>query len=119
MATDLASLRARIEERHTTVYRFCRDTGLPRQTVYWVLSGGYRGDVDTQVARICVALQDDPADPEARVRAAIQAVACERCRRTDRRGCRACNLTIAKQARAVLRVLEDDDGRFQPGIGRE
>ncbi|MEG6550428.1 hypothetical protein V6C53_09340 [Desulfocurvibacter africanus] len=101
MSMDLAQLRAEIEQRFGTVYRFIKVSGLPRSMVYAVLGQKYGGDAERQVARIRAALIS-AQDPARRVYTALETVACARCRRPGPRPCLECQETMRAQARAVM-----------------
>lgn len=107
---DLAGLAATIRQRHGSVYRFAQSAGLPRSVVGQVLRGVYPGDLARQIERIRAALglpdlEEDRPDPVAGIAAELERVACSRCRRPDRRGCRGCRATIRLQAEAVAKQI--------------
>lgn len=96
-------LRMRICDRHGSVHRFCRTSGLPRSTVYQVLAGRYGGHLETQRRRIEAALGG--VDPRvSRVVDAIAGVACARCGGGPKR-CQACQDLFHAQALAALEVV--------------
>lgn len=98
---DLAQLRAEIEGRYGTVYRFVRISRLPKSLVYAVLGQKYGGDAERQVARIRASLVS-AEDPEARIYTALETIACARCKRPGPRPCAECQETLRAQARAVM-----------------
>lgn len=97
---ELEALKAEIEEKFGTVYRFCRSTGLNKSTVYMALNGSYPGNTVRQAKRIRAALDDD--SPKDRVRQILEREACARCRK--RRTCdhRACARLFDAMTKAVM-----------------
>lgn len=81
---DLEALRGEIDKLFGTAHAFCRQSGLPRSTVYTVLSGRYPGNVERQMERIRAALAGRDK-LEAAVLKAIHTTACGRCK--NRRAC--------------------------------
>ena len=98
---DLAQLRAEIEQRFGTIYRFIKVSRLPRSMVYAVLGDKYGGDAERQLARIRSALAS-AEDPTRRVYTALESVACSRCRRPGPRPCLECQEIMRAQARAII-----------------
>ena len=104
-----ADLRREIEQRYGTIYRFIMASGLPYSSTYAALSGAYRGRSEAMLARIGAALDGNtPAafDHDAII-AALQRVACAKCRVTDGRTCRKCRNTWEKQATAILELANN------------
>lgn len=102
-AFDSAALRAAIEEKHGTVYRFCKTAGFSKSTVYWVLAGKYPGDADKWLDRIRDAL--DGVCLEDKVYRAVKTAACARCGTADKTRCNRCESLFRLQAEAVLEVI--------------
>lgn len=92
------TLREAIEERFTTLHRFCRlHPQLNRSTVYQVVGGYYNGNTERQEKRIRNVLQG--TDEETLVFEAIKARACARCNVTG--PCSRCDMTFRIAARAA------------------
>lgn len=100
--TELAELRAAIEARHGSVYRFCKRSKLSKGIVYPLLNGRYPGKPEAQARRVREALGLVPTTEE-RIRAAIKAVACGRCEKPQ--PCHKCSRLFEAQARAVMGEL--------------
>jgi len=101
---ELDALRAEIEARHGTVYRFWKRSGLNKSSVYMVLAGTYPGDAARQIKRIQNAL-DGRGGPAERVFQAIKATACARCARTTK--CGACDGLFRAQAKAAMEAMDE------------
>lgn len=105
---DREALRAAILARHRSIYAYCKATGITKSVVLQVLAGRYPGNVARQTARIRAALADTPpAAPGGEpptlmaIHAALERVACARCRRTDKRRCKSCRVLWERQAAEV------------------
>ncbi|HML52881.1 MAG TPA: hypothetical protein PKC79_02180 [Solidesulfovibrio magneticus] len=102
------ALRAAILARHRSIYAYCKATGITKSVVLQLLAGRYPGNVARQMARIRAALADTPpagsgAEPPSltAIYAALERVGCTRCRRTDKRRCKACRVLWERQAAEV------------------
>jgi len=102
------ALRAAILARHRSLYAFCKATGITKSIVLQILAGRYPGNVARQMARMRAALADTPpAAPDAEpptltaIHAALERVACARCRATDKRRCKSCRALWERQAAEV------------------
>ncbi len=103
-SVELDALRAEIEARHGTVYRFWKRSGLTKSSVYMTLAGTYPGDATRQLKRIRDVL-DGRGGPAERVFAAIKGAACARCARTTK--CDACDALFREQARAAMAAMDE------------
>ena len=108
MQEEREALRAAILARHRSIYAYCKATGITKSVVLQVLAGRYPGNIVRQAARIRAALAETPpAGPSAEpptltaIHAALERVACARCRRTDKRRCKSCRTLWERQAAEV------------------
>lgn len=104
---------AEIQARFGSTHNFCKLSGLPRSTVYQVMSGRYAGNMDRQKERIADVLFNRqphmPALTGAALCAVIATVACTICTRKGRctrRRARRCADTHKAQARAALVAVQ-------------
>jgi hypothetical protein len=102
------ALRAAILARHRSIYAYCKASGITKSVVLQILVGRYPGNVARQTARIRAALADTPpaaagVEPPTltAIHAALERVACARCRRTDKRRCKSCRMLWDRQAAEV------------------
>ncbi len=102
---NVETLRAEIQARFGTVYRFCKCSELNKSTVYMVLSGTYPGNTEQQTARIRAVLDGELDQAEAVFRA-IKTVACRRCTRQGL--CSLCDQLFRDQAAAVIQLNSQD-----------
>jgi predicted transcriptional regulator len=115
MGMDAAALKQEIEAKHGTVYKFIKQSGLPKSAVYWLLSGHYPSEPDRLLARIREALSEPEQAPPlpvlevAAVAETLASVACSRCKRLDRRRCRGCKNLFRRQAEAIEQLLRGVD----------
>lgn len=96
------ALKQAIEERHGTVYRFCKKAKLPKSVVYKILRGRYSGNTERQTRRIRRALEGHAGDAETAFEA-IRGVACARCAVSG--PCTRCEGLFREQAAAVIEQL--------------
>ena len=108
-AGPAAELRARVERRHGTVYRFIRATGLSKTATYLALKGRYPADPGRILARIAAALaaetEDGGGPSQAQVAAALEQVACSRCSKPEAWRCPACRSLCQAQAAVLVELF--------------
>ncbi len=104
---ERAALADEIRRRYGSAHRFCKATGLPRGTVYQVLSGRYAGDMTRQANRIRSALQRRAASVPT-VEGIMQILrkhACARCMVRNSSLCATCLPVFASQAKEIVDLL--------------
>lgn len=83
----ITALHERVRAQYRTPHALCRQTGLPRATVYQVLAGKYPGNVQRQVDRITAVLDGRtlPASLSlANVQTMLEKISCDVCSRKGR-----------------------------------
>lgn len=113
---ERAALDAAIRQHYGTPHRFCKQTGLPRGTIYQVLAGRYAGDMDRQGERIRQALRHPrPAGLDAAsIGRVLRQHACSRCLSRGSGLCDRCEPVFAAQTQDILALAgqstEEPDG---------
>lgn len=103
---EVERLRGAILARYSTLYAFCKKTGLPRGTVYQVMRQRYAGDTGKQIARIRDALEGRNEDGRYRqavikTLAGIACAACDHGKKTCRKKRHTCQQLWRAQAAAI------------------
>lgn len=97
-----------IKQQYGSVYLFCKETGLPRGTVYQVLSGRYAGDMQVQIERIqSVLVKDSMQSIEERVMHILRKHRCKQCLFHGSAMCASCLDTFILQTKEITTLLSD------------
>ncbi len=102
------ALKAAILEKHASLHAFCKahKGEIARSSVYQVVHGNYPGNTSKQAARI-EKLLHEPAENVnfSQIFLDLKKVACSRCKKKGKGGCRRCQATMREQAEKISELF--------------